>query len=206
MPTTDLAVANFHDRDKRVVDDFTGMEHPALHVFPNHDVALGNDVFGEVVVARQRFDADLEASNNVGSAHSTHRIHTHIGVVAIVGEEGGHGFPVPLEMGVPVILNHLFIAGFGAVHDLSFITACAAAYDTDDDGAMHEIEISTDTIRLGQFLKLSNLVDSGSDAKFLLAEGEVMVNDEVEIRRGRQLRAGDVVEYDGIAVRVVAAD
>jgi ribosome-associated protein len=81
---------------------------------------------------------------------------------------------------------------------------CAAAYDTDDDGAMHEIEISTDTIRLGQFLKLSNLVDSGSDAKFLLAEGEVMVNDEVEIRRGRQLRAGDIVEYDGIAVRVVA--
>lgn len=71
---------------------------------------------------------------------------------------------------------------------------------------MDEIEISTDTIRLGQFLKLSNLVDSGSDAKFLLAEGEVMVNDEVEIRRGRQLRAGDVVEYDGIAVRVVAED
>jgi ribosome-associated protein len=109
-------------------------------------------------------------------------------------------------MGVPVILNDLFIAGFGVVHDLSFITVCAAAYDTDDDGAMHEIEISTDTIRLGQFLKLSNLVDSGSDAKFLLAEGEVMVNDEVEIRRGRQLRAGDVVEYDGIAVRVVAED
>ena len=72
------------------------------------------------------------------------------------------------------------------------------------DRQMHEIEISTDTIRLGQFLKLSNLVDSGSDAKFLLAEGEVMVNDEVEIRRGRQLRAGDIVEYDGIAVRVVA--
>ena len=71
---------------------------------------------------------------------------------------------------------------------------------------MHEIEISTVTIRLGQFLKLANLVDSGSDAKFLLAEGEVMVNDEVEIRRGRQLRAGDVVEYDGIAVRVVAED
>ena len=71
---------------------------------------------------------------------------------------------------------------------------------------MHEIEISTDTIRLGQFLKLSNLVDSGSDAKFLLVEGEVMVNDEVEIRRGRQLRAGDIVEYDGIAVRVVAED
>ncbi len=206
MPTTDLAVANFHDRDKRVVDDFTGMEHPALHVFPNHDVALGNDVFGEVVVARQRFDADLEATNDGGAPDGPHWVHADVGVVAIVGEERGHGFPVALEMGVPVVLDNLFIAGFGAVHDLSFITVCAAAYDTDDDGAMHEIEISTDTNRLGQFLKLSNLVDSGSDAKFLLAEGEVMVNDEVEIRRGRQLRAGDIVEYDGIAVRVVAED
>lgn len=206
MPTTDLAVANFHDRDKRVVDDFTGMEHPALHVFPNHDVALGNDVFGEVEVALQWFDADLEATNDRGASDGPHWVHADVGVVAIVGEERGHGFPVALEMGVPVVLDNLFIAGFGAVHDLSFITVCAAAYDTDDDGAMHEIEISTDTIRLGQFLKLSNLVDSGSDAKFLLAEGEVMVNDEVEIRRGRQLRAGDIVEYDGIAVRVVAED
>ncbi|CAB4621263.1 unannotated protein [freshwater metagenome] len=71
---------------------------------------------------------------------------------------------------------------------------------------MHEIEISTDSIRLGQFLKLANLVDSGSDAKFLLAEGELSVNGEVETRRGRQLRNGDVVEYDGIEVRVVAQD
>ena len=71
---------------------------------------------------------------------------------------------------------------------------------------MDEIEISTDTIRLGQFLKLSNLVDSGSDAKFLLAGGEVSVNGEVDIRRGRQLRAGDIVEFDGVEVRVVDAD
>ncbi len=69
---------------------------------------------------------------------------------------------------------------------------------------MDEIAISTDTIRLGQFLKLSNLVDSGSDAKFLLAGGEVSVNGEVERRRGRQLRAGDVVEFDGVRVRVGA--
>lgn len=69
---------------------------------------------------------------------------------------------------------------------------------------MDEIAISTDTIRLGQFLKLSNLVDSGSDAKFLLAGGEVSVNGEVERRRGRQLRAGDVVEFDGVRVQVGA--
>lgn len=71
---------------------------------------------------------------------------------------------------------------------------------------MDEIEISTDAIRLGQFLKLANLVDSGSDAKFLLAGGEVLVNGEVETRRGRQLRAGDTVEFDGTMVRVAAAD
>ena len=204
MPAADLAVAHFHHGHERMIDDLAGMEHPALHVFPNHHVALGDDVFGEVVVPLQRFDADLEATNDVGATNGSHWVHADIGVVAVVSEEGGHCVPVPLEMGVPVVLDNLFIAGFGAVHDLSFITVCAAAYDTDDDGAMHEIEISTDTIRLGQFLKLSNLVDSGSDAKFLLAEGEVMVNDEVEIRRGRQLRAGDIVEYDGIAVRVVA--
>lgn len=67
---------------------------------------------------------------------------------------------------------------------------------------VHDIEISTDTIRLGQLLKLANLVDSGSDAKLLLAGGEVLVNGEIEIRRGRQLRDGDVVEFDGEQVRV----
>lgn len=71
---------------------------------------------------------------------------------------------------------------------------------------MDEIEITTDAIRLGQFLKLANLVDSGSDAKFLLAGGEVLVNGEVETRRGRQLRAGDTVEFDGTTVRVAVVD
>mgnify|MGYP003404374736 CR=1 FL=1 len=55
---------------------------------------------------------------------------------------------------------------------------------------MDDVAISTDTIRLGQLLKLAGLVDSGSDAKFLLAGGEVSVNGETETRRGRQLRAG----------------
>ena len=70
---------------------------------------------------------------------------------------------------------------------------------------MHDIEISTETIRLGQLLKLANLVDSGSDAKTLLMGGEVLVNDEVEIRRGRQLRNGDVISLDDVAVRIVSA-
>jgi ribosome-associated protein len=68
-----------------------------------------------------------------------------------------------------------------------------------------DIEISTETIRLGQLLKLANLVDSGSDAKMLLMGGEVLVNDEVELRRGRQLRNGDVISLDDVAVRIVSA-
>lgn len=116
MPTADLVVTNFHHRDKRMVDDFTCVEHPAFHVFPDHHVALGNDVLGEVVVTRQRFDADLEAANNVSAADRPYWVHTDIGVVAVVGEEGGHCVPVPLEMGVPVVLDDLFVAGFGAVH------------------------------------------------------------------------------------------
>lgn len=60
------------------------------------------------------------------------------------------------------------------------------------------------TIRLGQFLKLANLIDSGSDAKAVIAEGLVRVNDGVETRRGRQLQPGDVVEHAGRAARVIA--
>lgn len=49
-------------------------------------------------------------------------------------------------------------------------------------------------IRLGQLLKLVDLVDSGGAARGLLAAGQVRVNGVVETRRGRQLAAGDVVE------------
>ena len=70
---------------------------------------------------------------------------------------------------------------------------------------MDDVAITTDTIRLGQLLKLAGLVDSGSDAKFLLAGGEVIVNGEPETRRGRQVRAGDVVSLGNASVRVVDA-
>ena len=55
-------------------------------------------------------------------------------------------------------------------------------------GAPEDVPIRDESIRLGQFLKLANLVDSGSDAKPLLMNGAVQVNGEVETRRGRQLR------------------
>ena len=50
-------------------------------------------------------------------------------------------------------------------------------------------------IRLGQLLKLMNLVETGGAARELLASGQVRVNGEVETRRGRQLTAGDTVDY-----------
>lgn len=67
---------------------------------------------------------------------------------------------------------------------------------------MREVAIREGTIRLGQFLKLADLVDAGGDAKQLLADGLVGVNGEAETRRGRQLRRGDVVGVRGQLVKV----
>lgn len=58
---------------------------------------------------------------------------------------------------------------------------------------MTTVPISDDSIRLGQFLKLAGLADSGADARTLLEDGEVTVNGDPESRRGRQLHRGDVV-------------
>ena len=70
-----------------------------------------------------------------------------------------------------------------------------------------DVAIRDDVIRLGQLLKLANLIESGSDAKDLLAAGVVTVNGDVETRRGRQLVDGDVVavlvEHGPPPVRVV---
>lgn len=68
-----------------------------------------------------------------------------------------------------------------------------------------DVPIRGETIRLGQLLKLADVVQGGGEAKALLAEGEVTVNGEPEARRGRQLRAGDVVEAAGAVLRVTSA-
>ena len=69
---------------------------------------------------------------------------------------------------------------------------------------MRELPIDDDMIRLGQFLKLADLVDTGGAGKILIASGDVLVNGETETRRGRQLRPGDVVEVFGRRVRVAS--
>ncbi|KHO21950.1 RNA-binding S4 domain-containing protein [Mycolicibacterium setense] len=66
-----------------------------------------------------------------------------------------------------------------------------------------DVPIRDESIRLGQFLKLASLIDSGADAKAVIADGLVSVNGEVELRRGRQLRPGDEVSLGGSSARVV---
>jgi len=67
---------------------------------------------------------------------------------------------------------------------------------------VRDVPIRDDSIRLGQFLKLADLIDTGADAKAVIAAGEVTVNDEVETRRGRQLHPGDTVTLGGRSARV----
>ena len=62
---------------------------------------------------------------------------------------------------------------------------------------MEIIKIKDDFIKLGQVLKLAGAVSSGVDAKIIIQEGSVKVNNEVETRRGRKLYNGDTVVYNG---------
>ncbi|HZK31583.1 MAG TPA: RNA-binding S4 domain-containing protein [Corynebacterium sp.] len=66
-----------------------------------------------------------------------------------------------------------------------------------------QVSISDDSIKLGQFIKLASLVDSGGQAKEAILGGEVTVNGETETRRGRTLRDGDVVCRGGACAQVV---
>ena len=68
---------------------------------------------------------------------------------------------------------------------------------------MTDVEISDESIPLGAFLKLAGVIESGGDAKQRIAAGEVSVNGETEIRRGRKVRKGDLVLLGDEQLRVV---
>ena len=68
---------------------------------------------------------------------------------------------------------------------------------------MNEFQLRGEMIRLGQLLKVAGIVDSGGEAKALIADGGVTVNGETETRRGRQLHRGDVLTAAGQELRVV---
>ena len=67
---------------------------------------------------------------------------------------------------------------------------------------MKKIVIKDDFIKLGQAMKLAGLVDSGLDAKIVIQNGEVMVNGEIDTRRGKKLVKGDTFSYKGETVTV----
>ena len=68
------------------------------------------------------------------------------------------------------------------------------------------VPIRDEFIKLGQAMKLAGLVGSGVEAKIVITDGEVKVNGETEIRRGRKLYPDDIFEYDGNAIKVVKKD
>ena len=67
---------------------------------------------------------------------------------------------------------------------------------------MEIIKLRDEYIKLGQALKAANLVEDGVEAKLVIQDGLVKVNNEVDIRRGRKLYDGDVVSFDGQERRI----
>lgn len=61
---------------------------------------------------------------------------------------------------------------------------------------METIHITTEYIRLDAALKLSGLVDTGGQAKVLIQDGEILVNGEPCVQRGKKLRPGDTLSYE----------
>lgn len=68
--------------------------------------------------------------------------------------------------------------------------------------SIDDVPIEGESIRLGQFLKLAGVLDTGGDVKEAIVDGYVTVNGEVDRRRGRQLQVGDVVGFAGHRFRV----
>ena len=69
---------------------------------------------------------------------------------------------------------------------------------------METIKLREEYIKLGQALKAAGLEESGVDAKHAIEDGLVKVNGQTEYQRGKKLRAGDVVEYNGETIRIEA--
>lgn len=68
---------------------------------------------------------------------------------------------------------------------------------------MEEVRIRDEFIKLGQLLKLAGMVESGVEAKYVIQDGQVKVNGQTEVQRGKKIIPGDVVEYSGSSVKVV---
>ncbi len=69
---------------------------------------------------------------------------------------------------------------------------------------METIHLRDEFIKLGQAMKLAGLVEDGVEAKLVITDGQVLVNGEVDLRRGRKLYPGDEFTFDGVTVKVEA--
>ncbi len=67
---------------------------------------------------------------------------------------------------------------------------------------MEIIKLREEYIKLGQALKAAGLCESGVDAKYAIEDGLVKVNGSVEYQRGKKLREGDIVSYNGEEIRI----
>ncbi|MDP4147058.1 MAG: S4 domain-containing protein YaaA [Bacillota bacterium] len=67
---------------------------------------------------------------------------------------------------------------------------------------MKDIKIETEFIKLDSFLKWSGAVSLGSEAKMFIQDGQVKVNGQVELQRGKKLRKGDIIEFEESAYRI----
>lgn len=62
---------------------------------------------------------------------------------------------------------------------------------------MTTIVINTEFIKLGALLKMANIADSGVHAKIIILNEEVKFNGEIEVRRGKKVYEGDIIEVEG---------
>lgn len=67
---------------------------------------------------------------------------------------------------------------------------------------MEIIKLRDEYIKLGQALKAAGLVESGVDAKIVILDGQVKVNGQTELQRGKKLHGGDTVEYNGETIKI----
>ena len=67
---------------------------------------------------------------------------------------------------------------------------------------MEVIKLREDYIKLGQALKAAGLVGSGVESKIVIQDGQVEVNGAVELQRGKKLRSGDVISFNGETVTI----
>jgi ribosome-associated protein len=68
---------------------------------------------------------------------------------------------------------------------------------------MKEIKINTEIIKLDAFLKWAGIVVNGGEAKIYIQNGEVKLNGNVEIQRGKKLKAGDIVEFEDETYKII---